>query len=169
MVDQISIWDIGKMNKITWTNEGIHLKDLKEYDLNPRSMTKKDFDKLVKSILQDGYHQRILVDTNNVIIGGHQRTKALYAAGYTDTSIIEVLKPSRHLTDSEFKRLNIRDNLTFGDFDFELLANHFEMEELLDWGMEINTFPNIEEKIVPDETEKKDELLTKCPHCQMEF
>ncbi len=156
------------MNNITWTSESIPLKELKEYEHNPRSMSTKDFHKLVKSLKEDGYHQRIIVDTNNTIIGGHQRTKALYAAGYTDESLIEVLKPSRHLTEAEFKRLNIRDNLSYGDFDFEILANNFDMDELIDWGMDINLFPNIEEPIVKDE-EEKEVSLTTCPHCKGVF
>lgn len=117
---------------IEWRTERRNLKDLKDSDKNPRRMTKEAFKKLVDSLEQDGYHGRVMVDTNNVIIGGHQRKRALLKAGIID---VEVLVPSRDLTEDEFDRLNIRDNLPYGDFDFDSLANSFEIDLLVAWGM----------------------------------
>lgn len=117
---------------IEWRTERRNLKDLKDSDKNPRRITKEAFKKLVDSLEQDGYHGRVMVDTNNVIIGGHQRKRALLKAGIKE---IEVLVPSRDLTSEEFDRLNIRDNLPYGDFDFDLLANFFDIDLLVEWGM----------------------------------
>ena len=50
---------------------------LKDYEQNPRRISKKDFEKLVESIKQDGYHQPMLIDFDNVIISGDKRKKAL--------------------------------------------------------------------------------------------
>jgi len=122
-------------DKLVWLEEARELGDLKDYDRNPRKMTKPAFQKLCDSIKQDGYHARIMVDTNGVIIGGHQRKRALLASGYKKKDIVSVITPSRPLTQEEFDRLNIRDNLPYGEFDFDMLANNFDSEKLIEWGM----------------------------------
>ena len=66
---------------LNWTSKAIQISELKEYEHNPRRIGKKEFEKLVSSIKEDGYHQRIIVNQDNIIIGGHQRKKALLEAG----------------------------------------------------------------------------------------
>ncbi len=149
---------------LKWISTDITIRELKDYEHNPRSMSKKDFDKLVRSIKEDGYHQRILVDTNNIIIGGHSRKKALLAAGYTNNDTIQVLKAAHALTDDEFKRLNIRDNIRMGDFDFDILANNFEIEDLVDWGLDINLFPKIDD-VSPALVKEADDNKLPCELC----
>lgn len=122
-------------DNINWKSEWIAIKDLKEFEYNPRRMSKKDFERLVRDLQQDGYHNRIIVNQDNTIIGGHSRKKALLSAGYKLSDQIEVLKPDRQLTEEEFKRINVKDNLPFGEFDFDILANHFDPIELVEWGM----------------------------------
>ena len=123
------------MTDLVWTEKLMPLGDLQDYEHNPRRMTKEAFQKLCESIKSDGYHQRIMIDTNNVIIGGHQRKKAMLASGYKKKDIVSVITPSRPLTQEEFDRLNVRDNLPFGDFNFDILANRFDPETLIGWGM----------------------------------
>lgn len=120
---------------LNWTSKTIQISELKEYEHNPRRIGKKEFEKLVSSIKQDGYHQRIIVNQDNVIIGGHQRKKALLEAGLKETDTVEVLVPDRKLTPEELDRINIRDNLSFGEYDFDILANRFDTETLVDFGM----------------------------------
>ena len=78
-----------KNTPIKWHTANIKLSQLKEYPDNPRKITKEMMDKLVAHIKEDGYHQRIIVDSDYTIIGGHQRKKALYMAGYDDDTEIE--------------------------------------------------------------------------------
>ena len=120
---------------LNWTSKTIQISELKEYEHNPRRIGKKEFEKLVNSIQQDGYHQRIIVNHDNIIIGGHQRKKALLEAGLKESDTVEVLIPDRKLTQKELDRINIRDNLSFGEYDFEILANRFDAETLVDFGM----------------------------------
>ena len=61
---------------INWNAETKKLSELKDYDRNPRKMGGKQFDDLVRSIKEDGYHQRLLINLDGTIIGGHQRKKA---------------------------------------------------------------------------------------------
>ena len=120
---------------LNWTSKTIQISELKEYEHNPRRIGKKEFEKLVSSIKEDGYHQRIIVNQDNVIIGGHQRKKALLEAGLKETDTVEVLIPDRNLTSEELDRINIRDNLSFGEYDFDILANRFNVETLVDFGL----------------------------------
>lgn len=120
---------------LNWTSKTIQISELKEYEHNPRRIGKKEFEKLVSSIKQDGYHQRIIANQDNVIIGGHQRKKALLEAGLKETDTVEVLIPDRKLTQEELDRINIRDNLSFGEYDFDILGNRFDIDELLNFGM----------------------------------
>lgn len=130
-------------------------------------MSKKDFERLTNDIEQDGYRNRIVVDCDNTIIGGHSRAKALLKVGFIRNDEIEVLYPSRPLSEEEFKRINIRENLPFGEFDFDMLGNHFDANELIEWGMPSEWLPN-NEVILNDESksfnENNKELCNKCPY-----
>lgn len=120
---------------LNWTSKTIQISELKEYEHNPRQISKDDFAKLVKSIKQDGYHQRIIVNQDNIIIGGHQRKKALLETGLKESDTVEVLIPDRNLNEEELDRINIRDNLSFGEYNLDILANRFDTETLVDFGM----------------------------------
>jgi hypothetical protein len=148
---------------IGWKSATVKLKDLKDYPQNPRKMGKDEFNSLVKSLKEDGYHQRLLVNTDGTIIGGHSRKKALLKAGYTLEDDIEVLIPTTKLTSEEFDRVNIRDNLEFGGWDSDILGNRFDAQQLIEWGMP--EFLLLGEK--PEEEERKPiEKKTKlCPSC----
>lgn len=124
------------MQAIEWKAVEKQIKDLQEYPNNPRTISKKAFSQLVDAIQQDGYHQRIIIDPLDRIIGGHQRKKALLVAGWNEDDSIECLQASRELTPEEFDRINIRDNLQHGDWDLDILANHFEADLLVDWGFD---------------------------------
>lgn len=143
---------------ITWQATSIKLACLKEYPNNPRKITKEMLDKLAAHIKEDGYHQRIIVDNDYTIIGGHQRKKALYMAGYDDETTIEVLMPSRKLTLAEIDRLNIRDNLAFGEYDFEVLTERFNQEELLSFGMDKDMLAPIFDKAILEEIGEEEEI-----------
>ena len=123
------------MGEITWHTKQIKIDDLIDYEHNPRRISKKDFDRLVNDIKQDGYRNRIVINSDNTILGGHARKKALKAADYNGESSIEVLCPSRLLTEEEVKRIIIRDNLSFGEYDFDILGNHFDDNQLAEWGL----------------------------------
>ena len=143
---------------ITWEEASIKLSQLKEYANNPRKITREMLDKLASHIKEDGYHQRIIVDNDYTIIGGHQRKKALYMAGYDDETTIEVLMPSRKLTLEEIDRLNIRDNLAFGEYDFDILTERFDQEELLSFGMDEDMLRLIFDKAILEEIGEEEEI-----------
>ena len=138
---------------IVWREQAVELKDLKPYEKNPRRISKEAFAKLKQSIEQDGFHQRILCTPDLKVIGGHQRIKALQDMGWKE---VQVLTPSRELTEDEYRRLLIRDNLQAGEWDMDELANAFTIEELKDWGFPENLLPS-QEGVVNDPAGDEDD------------
>ena len=120
--------------QIQWSERVVKVDDLQPYEKNPRQITAAQFDKLVNSIKEMGYHQRCIATPNLRLIGGHQRLKAFKQLGIEQ---ITVLVPDRSLTTDEFRRLLLQDNIPFGTFDFEMLAKDFSIGEMKDWGMPV--------------------------------
>jgi len=146
-----------------WTIKEVKISDLKEYDKNPRKIKKEQLDKLTAHINEDGYHQRIIVNTDYTIIGGHQRKKALLQAGYKPLDVIEVLMPERTLQQQELDRINVRDNLDFGEFDFDILQEQFNLEELEEFGFDKEFLETLEPVIIPSIDEDEIEQLPANP------
>lgn len=121
--------------KISWTLERRGLASLIPYEKNPRIIKGKKLDDLKESIGKFGLAEPIIINTDGVIIGGHARYYVLRSQG--DTQVVDCYVPSRTLDEQEFKELNIRLNKNVaGDWDFEGLANWFEMDDLKSWGFE---------------------------------
>jgi site-specific DNA-methyltransferase (adenine-specific) len=120
------------MTEITWSQQKRKLSELKEYDDNPRKVPKETYAALIKNIQANGYTNRLIVNTSNVVLGGNQRLRALRELGYNE---IDVLVPNVELTEEQENRINITDNLSAGIWDFDVLANLYEPEQLIDWGM----------------------------------
>ena len=146
-----------------WTIKEVKISDLKEYDKNLRKIKKEQLDKLTAHINEDGYHQRIIVNTDYTIIGGHQRKKALLQAGYKPSDVIEVLMPEWTLQQQELDRINVRDNLNFGEFDFDILQEQFNLEELEEFGFDKEFLETLEPVIIPSIDEDEIEQLPANP------
>jgi len=117
--------------KIDWKIKKIKLSDLHEYAENPRILTKKGLQDLKKSIQKFGCCEPLVINTDNIICGGHGRKKILEELGI---DFIDCYIPSLTLTDNEFKELNIRLNKNIaGKFDSDILCN-FDIDFLLDIG-----------------------------------
>ena len=103
---------------------------------NPRIIKDDKFKKLVKSI--EEFPQMlelrpIVVDSNMVVLGGNMRLKACVAAGLKEVPIIV----ADQLTDEQKGEFIIKDNVGFGEWDWDLLANEWDVEALTDWGLEL--------------------------------
>ena len=123
------------MAKINWTLKQFRLDELTDYYKNPRSLSDKEFKQLKTSLDKFGMIDKPIVnaDSANTIIGGHQRKHVLEASGVKE---IECWIPDRELSDKEVEELNIRLNKNTGSWDFDVLANEFELDDLLDWGFD---------------------------------
>lgn len=120
------------MSDITWTTEKRKLGDLIEWDKNPRILSKHDGEHIKRSMEKFGLADPLVVNADNRLIGGHQRKHLLADADM----IVDVRVPSRQLTAAEAEELAIRLNKAQGAWDFDLLANNWEQEKLIDWGFE---------------------------------
>lgn len=114
-----------------WTLEKRKLKDLKENAKNPRRLTKEQAAHLQESIEKFGCCEPIVINVDGTIIGGHQRYRIQKKLGYKE---LYVYIPERELDEKEADELNIRLNKNTGEFDFDLLANHWDSDDLLSWG-----------------------------------
>lgn len=161
------------MSGLVWLEKEIKLSELKEYELNPRRISDVAFQRLVSSIKEHGYHARMLVDLDNTIVGGHARRKALKVAGFKDSDPVKVLVPNRKLTNSEYKRLNVLDNGTFGEFDMDMLSIEFDPPELIELGVPEFYFKDLEDfEESADKTQgedKQEDAMVTCPSCNHEF
>lgn len=122
------------MPDITWHTEQRRLGDLIDWDKNPRQLSKHDAEHIHRSIDTFGLADPLIINLDDRLIGGHQRKLILLSNGATVETRVDVRVPSRLLTDRECEELAIRLNKNSGDWDFDLLANGFEVPDLLDWG-----------------------------------
>ena len=104
-------------------------------EYNPRQLTKDQYSQLKDSIVRFGIVDPLIVNVNperkNILIGGHQRLRIARKLGYDTIPCVEV-----DLTYDKEKELNVRLNKNVGSWDFDSLANFFDVDELLDWGFE---------------------------------
>ena len=136
------------------------IQEIKSNPNNPRLIKDHKFKQLVKSI-QDFPQmlelRPIVIDENNMVLGGNMRLKACLEAGLNDVPVIH----ANNLTEAQKKEFIIKDNISFGEHDFDILANEWNILELDEWGLDIPAFANndIEEKQDNAKGEKK------CPNC----
>ena len=114
------------------------LDQLKINKANPRLIKDDRFRKLVKSIKEFPKMlelRPIVIDEDGTILGGNMRYRALKELGYKEIPDNWVKKASE-LTDEEKRRFIIEDNVGFGEWDMDMLANEWDTEELEEWGVE---------------------------------
>ena len=138
------------MSGISWKEQDVLLTQLRPFERNPRKISRAAYKRLKDAIVRAGYHQRILATQDLRIIGGHQRLSVLKELGFTN---IAVLIPSVALSDEEFRRLIIEDNLAFGEFDTLILQDDYTKEELVAWGFPEEQALWGEENDIPPEAE----------------
>lgn len=117
----------------------ILLSSIKSNPNNPRLIKDERFKKLVQSIKEFPKMMElrpIVVDSDNMILGGNMRLKALQELKYKEIPN-EWIKSADKLTEEEKRRFIIADNVGFGEHDWDVLANEWNPEDLEDWGLEL--------------------------------
>lgn len=167
-VEQDGQNDEGCLAKINWTLRTFRLDELTDYYKNPRSLSEKEFKQLKTSLDKFGMIDKPIVnlDSANTIIGGHQRKHVMESTGAKE---IECWIPDRELTDKEVEELNIRLNKNTGSWDFDTLANEFELPDLVEWGFEpfelgVNDEPAPDFKEYDESVADEVEFI-ECPNC----
>jgi len=152
----------------TWKYEKRKIDELKACDFNPRTITDIEIERLKAGIQKVGYNAPILVDTDNTIIAGHQRWHVLKLLKRKE---VAVMVSSRKLTEDEFKQVMIQDNVNNGEWNKQLLNDHFTLVQLDDWGKNLTEL--LSGFNAPDfkpEPESANDRLdkrkpTECPEC----
>lgn len=129
------------------------LSDIKPNPDNPRIIKDEKFAKLVKSIKEFPEMLKIrplVVNADMVVLGGNMRLKACQAAGLSEVPVIL----ASGLTPEQQREFIIKDNVGFGEWEWETLANEWDADQLAEWGLEIPDFEKVTEDGLtdPDET-----------------
>jgi len=135
------------------------INEIKPNPNNPRIIKDHKFKQLVKSI-QDFPQmlelRPIVIDENNMVLGGNMRLKACLEAGLTDVPVIH----ANNLSEAQKKEFIVKDNVGYGEWEWDALANEWNIEDLDNWGLDIPAFAN-------DIDQPKDNAIvgTTCPNC----
>jgi len=140
--------------------KNLNCSDLIGAEYNPRKLSDKQRTELKDSLNRFGFVDPVLVNINeerkNIIIGGHQRKSVWEEMGNKTIPCIEL-----DLTLDQEKELNVRLNKSGGDFDMDMLEEHFDTDLLVDWGFESYQFEEPEEvdySILDDEEGLDEEI-----------
>lgn len=129
----------------------VNVAEIKPNKENPRFINDSNFKKLVKSIKdfpQMLEMRPIVVDEDMVVLGGNMRLKALKASGIFEVPVKQV----KGLTEEQKKEFIVKDNVGYGEWDWDILANNYSFDDLVEWGLEIP----IEDRI--DDLEEEEEI-----------
>ena len=143
--------------------EKVKIEELEPATYNPRQISTKQFNDLKESITKFGMVDPLIVNKNSyTIVGGHQRYKICKQLGYKEIGCIIL-----DLNKEQERELNIRLNKNTGEFDMDILANEFDIDQLVDWGfkhidLDINidkiTEGNTEDDHIPEVKESRVKL-----------
>ena len=117
----------------------MNIKDIIPNADNPRTIKDDKFKKLVKSIKEfpEMLELRpIVINKENVVLGGNMRLMACQAAGLIDVPV----KVADKLTPEQEKEFIIKDNVSGGEWDWDILANEWDTALLDEWGLDVPVF-----------------------------
>jgi len=143
------------MNKIAKI-EYVPIWKVKNNPNNPRLVKDDKFKKLVKSIqdFPEMLDKRpIIVNEDMIVLGGNMRLKACNEAGLKEVPIIVT-----NWTEEQQRQFIIKDNLGYGEWDWDMIANEWDAEELVEWGLDVWKAPTEVDYSILDEVDLDDEI-----------
>ncbi|CAB4137077.1 ParB/Sulfiredoxin [uncultured Caudovirales phage] len=126
----------------------VKINEIKPNPNNPRLVKDEKFAKLVQSIKDFPKMlelRPIVVNDDMIVLGGNMRLKACKEAGLKEVPIIK----ASDLTEEQQREFIIKDNLGYGEWDWNMIANEWDENDLNKWGLDIPIFKE------PEETEEK--------------
>lgn len=140
---------------------GMRLSEIKPNPNNPRIIKDDKFEKLKKSIKDFPKMMELrpmIINKDNIVLGGNMRLKALKELGYKEVPD-EWVKRAEDLTEDEQRQFIIKDNVGFGEHDWEMLATEWDVDELSDWGLDVPAFAEeVDYSILDDDDEINQQL-----------
>jgi len=169
---------------INWQNVTVKLSTLKPWEHNPRTMTKAQAKRLLKSWNELGQFQTIAIGPDGQVYDGHQRLSALLTA-YGAAYQIEARQSDRALTDDERQALTLAANIGAGAWNWDVIAS-WPVKTVTDWGMDADTLktwnndsanlatmlevpPDFSPVSVDEQGRLDQKSPITCPHCGVEF
>jgi len=129
------------------------ISELKHPDYNPRQIKKTEFEQLKKSLDKFDSVEPAVINMfkgrENIIIGGNQRIRAAQALGWKEFPCVIV-----SLSEDRERELNIRLNANTGRWDYDILANNFEIDTLEDYGLCLDKIINESDRQIKKENIK---------------
>lgn len=122
----------------------VNISEIKPNTENPRFISDSNFKKLVKSIkdFPEMLELRpLVVDEDMVVLGGNMRLKALKSSGIFEVTVKQV----KGLTEEQKQEFVVKDNVGFGEWDWDLLANGWNVDKLSEWALDVPDFANLED------------------------
>lgn len=114
----------------------MNIKQIKPNTNNPRVIKGDKFKKLVQSIKDFPEMLKlrpIVIDEDNIVLGGNMRLRACTEAGLTDVPV----KVAKGLTEDQKKEFIVKDNVGFGEWDWDILANEWDAAHISEWGLDV--------------------------------
>jgi DNA modification methylase len=130
----------------------VKIKDIKSNPNNPRVIKDDKFHKLCESIKAFPKMlelRPIVVNDDMIVLGGNMRLKALKHLGLTEAPVIK----ASDLTEDQQRQFIIKDNAGFGEWDWDMLANEWDVQELESWGIDVPAFAETELEAEEDDFE----------------
>lgn len=137
----------------------IDINKIKPNEENPRLINEEKFNKLVKSIkdFPEMLEKRpLVVDEDYVVLGGNMRLKALEKAGVKSVWI----DMAKGWSEEKKQEFIIKDNIGFGEWDWNILANDWDNQKLNDWGLDVWVDGNLDGFFDENENEDNEEITT---------
>lgn len=122
----------------------VKITSVKSNPNNPRLIKDEKFKKLVKSIQEFPQMlelRPIVVDENNIVLGGNMRLKACIEVGLKEVYIVK----AEDLTEQQKNEFIVKDNVGFGEWDWDILANEWDAKQLTDWGLDLPVDLSVQE------------------------
>jgi ParB-like chromosome segregation protein Spo0J len=142
----------------------INIQEVRPNENNPRFIKDYKFKKLVKSIKEFPQMLKlrpIVVNIDMVVLGGNMRLKACKEAGLKEVWVLK----ADDLTEQQQREFIVKDNVGFGEWDWDILANDWNGQQVDDWGLTVVPFEDSIEEVLEKQIEKQDKKPSTCEVC----
>lgn len=150
----------------------VPLSSIKPNPSNPRTLRDEKFLKLRKSLedFPDMLNYRAIVavtdtDGKYMVLGGNMRLRALQDLKVKDVPVML----ADHWTEEQRREFIIKDNVGFGEWDWDALANEWDAGQLAEWGVDLPKMPDFEPVPMDEQPRLDEKTPVTCPKCGHEF
>jgi hypothetical protein len=145
-----------------WTICEVEIKSIKPNPRNPRQISTRQSQLLSNLMDKYGLIDKPILNLDMTLIGGHQRIRILKKKRIKK---VECWIAERQLEQHELDELCIGLNKNQGEFDYDILANNYEITDLMTWGFDEKELLDICDSQEAEEEEEKSKKQKECPHC----